>query len=367
MTRGPFVVTIALVADAKKEVDELRQEIGKLDAQIGGLIDKRARASKKIGELRKDQPPTMPLLDRTSLQSLVAASGTLPEHAMRSIVREIFAACVALELPVRVAYVGPEGGLGHAAAASRFGKSPGLFSAATVALSLDEVLRKRAEFAVVPLETFAEGPVLGTIADLVTRDLKIVEQLEVSFGLHLMNRTGRTEDIERIVATPQDRAACLTALTETFPNAQFSEAASPRAACDLASQNPQMAALCIESVGVESGLEISHRNVRDGVTQRTRYAVVGTRPSGRTGSDLTAIAFGVQDAPGALLSALKVFGERGINMTKIHSKPMVDGTWEYLFFVEVLGHFTDRAVVTAFEELKRQTKFFKVLGSYPAP
>jgi chorismate mutase/prephenate dehydratase len=106
--------------------------------------------------------------------------------------------------------------------------------------------------------------------------------------------------------------------------------------------------------------------VRDGGDEKVRYAVVGTRPSSRTGNDLTAIVFAVQDAPGSLLDVLKQFAERGISLTKIQSRPAPGEAWAYIFFVECTGHATDRGLVTAIEEIKRLTKFFKVLGSYPA-
>ena len=86
--------------------------------------------------------------------------------------------------------------------------------------------------------------------------------------------------------------------------------------------------------------------------------------AGRSGSDATALVFSVHDKPGALLDVLKVFADRDINVSKIQSRPSPDDAWVYLFFVEISGHATDRAVVTAFEEVKRMTRFFKVLGSY---
>jgi hypothetical protein len=98
-----------------------------------------------------------------------------------------------------------------------------------------------------------------------------------------------------------------------------------------------------------------------------RYAVVATRPSGRTASDVTAIVFSVQDSPGALLDVLRVFAERSINLTNVLSHPVDGKAWTYLFYIEMPGHFTDRTLVTAFEEMKRLTRFFKLLGSYPAP
>src|SRR4051812_16616141 len=151
------------MVDAKREIEELRSEIAKLDALLLGSVEKRARAAKRIGELRAKlgQPVSLPLGDRTALHALVArASGELSQDALRAIFREVFAACLALELPVKVAYTGPEGGAAHAAARARFGGAGGgganLIAAESALAAMEEVARHRAEFAVVPLETRAE-------------------------------------------------------------------------------------------------------------------------------------------------------------------------------------------------------------------
>ena len=112
---------------------------------------------------------------------------------------------------------------------------------------------------------------------------------------------------------------------------------------------------------------MARRKVLDAGGERVRYAVVGSRPSGRTGDDVTSLVFSVQDAPGSLLDVLKIFAERGINLSNIQSHPVQGETWTYLFYVDMVGHFTDRPLVMAFEEMKRMTRFFKILGSYPAP
>src|SRR5262249_49116278 len=98
--------------------------------------------------------------------------------------------------------------------------------------------------------------------------------------------------------------------------------------------------------------------------ERVRYAIVGTRPSSRTGNDLTAIVFAVNDSPGALHDMLKQFADRGVNLTKIQSRPTSAESWQYIFFIEVQGHATDRPSVGAIEEVRRSSRFFKVLGSY---
>jgi chorismate mutase/prephenate dehydratase len=355
------------MSDAKREIDELRQEMARLDAQLLTTLEKRAKAARKIGELRKDQPAALTLHDRASIRALVArAGGDMPQEALKEIFREVFAACLALELPVKIAFAGPEGGAAHAAARSRFGAGGNLIACETGAGALEAVSRKRAEFAVVPIETSTDGPVQTTVAALMATDLKIAEQIESQFALHLMNRTGNAADIEKVYATAADHALCQRALAALSPRVSVMDVKTPLFACQLAVEDHGSAALTTEVFGAQLGLDVAKRNVLDRGGDRVRYAIVGSRPSGRTGNDVTAFVFSVHDAPGALLDGLRQFAERQINLTKIQSRPVQGEAWTYLFFCEVSGHFTDRPLVAAFEELKRLTKLFKVLGSYPA-
>jgi chorismate mutase/prephenate dehydratase len=354
------------MSDDKREVEELRQEMAKLDAQILVCLDKRAKAARRISELRKDQPSTLPLADRAALAAIVArASGEMPPEALREIFREIYAACMSLEMPVPVAFVGPEGGVGHAAARSRFGVAAKFLGTEGPAAAFEEVARHRAHYAVVPFETREDGPVQATISALMAVDLKIVAMFEAVTNLQVMNRTGNPGDIETIYATAADHALCARHLQTSASKARIMDVKTPLLACQLAQEDHGGAAIAMESFGAQFGLEVARRNVRDDGDQRVRYAVVGPRPSTRTGNDLTALLFSVHDSPGALHEVLKQFAERGINLTKIQSRPAGEA-WTYVFFVEVVGHVTDRNVVAALEEIKRSTKFFKVLGSYGA-
>jgi len=269
------------VAAERRELDELREEMVRLDEQLIATLDKRARASRQLRELRKEQPPSLPLTNQARIGDLVARSaGDMPRESLAVIIREVYAACLTLELPLAVACAGPDGGPDQAAALRRFGSGTNLVAADSAALALEAVSRRHAEFAVIPWETATGGPVHPTILALSSTDLRVAEVLE---------------------------------------------------------------------------------------SDHVRYAVVGTRPSGRTASDVTAIVFSAQDSPGSLLDVLRVFAERGVNLTNVLSHPVEGKPWTYLFYVEMIGHFTDRALVTAFEEMKRLTRFFKLLGSYPAP
>jgi chorismate mutase len=287
------------VVDANpREVEEIRQEMARLDARIVSILDERARLACQIRDLRRNQAPAIPVTDQAAIHALVdRSSNDIPREALAEILRAVFAACLSLELPVKVAFVGAEGGAGYAAARGRFGLGDStLTPAATAADALAEVAQRRAEFAVVPFETSTEGPLRATIQALMAQDLRIVEILE--------------EESRSLPPSP--------------------------------------------------------REAPDGYPARVRYAVAGTRPSGRTSGEATSFVFSVQDAPGSLLDVLRVFADRGIRLTKIHSYPSDGADWSYLFYSEASGHFTDRSLVTAFEEIKRMARFFKLLGSYPA-
>jgi chorismate mutase/prephenate dehydratase len=356
------------VPETKREIEELRRQMAQGDARLVALLDERARAARRIRELRGDQPAALPVGDHADLEQLVSrSSGDMPAGALRRVLDTVFAECLAIELPVKVAAAGEEGGPAHAAARGRFGSIQGMLAVDSAAQGLDHVARRRAEFAVVPFETSAGGPVRATLTALMAADLRIVEVLELALDLQLANRSGNAGDVQSIHGTAADLAQCRHTLAELAPHARIVEARTPMSACRMAREDASSAALVLEAIAAEAGLVAARRGVLDGAPERMRFAVVGTRPSARTGKEITSFVFTVRDGTGSLLDVLGVFAERGIPLTKIHSHPdRVDG-WSYLFFGETVGHFTDRPLVMAFEEVKRLARSFKLLGSYPAP
>jgi chorismate mutase/prephenate dehydratase len=354
------------VAESNRELHELRQQIAQIDGQLLALLDGRAKAARRIGELRKDSPPSLPLADQASLRELAnRSSGAMPEPSLREIFSAVFSACLALELHVEVAFAGYEGGPAHAAARARFGQTAALVAAATTAEALDEVSRRGAEFALVPFETSIDGLSQGTITALVASELRIVEMLDVPLDLHLLNRSGHLADVKKIYATAADRASCLRSVEALPQHPPVVEVQTPLLACQLAAGDVDGAALAGDGFSAMLGLEVARRSMLDAGGARARYAVVGRRPSGRTGNEATCLVFSAQEPSGSLLDVLRVLTDRGIRLTKIHSHPVAGEAWSYLFCAEIGGHFTDRPLVVAFEEMKRVTRFFKLLGSYP--
>lgn len=353
------------MTDKRREMEDLRGEIAKLDSQLLTNLERRGKLSKKIGEIRKSLASPIALPERARIDQIVSqASGDVPPEALREIFREIFATCFSLEQPVSVAFTGLDGAFAHAAARSRFGVAAAYTPCESVAATLEEVTRQRANYAVVPYETRTDGLMQATIAALTSSDLKIVACFETNVNLSLASKASSVAEIEKVYASAKDRAHCQRFLATELPGAQVMDVKTPMGACQLAAADPRSAALAHESIAAQHALEVLKENVRDEGDERVRYAIIGARPSSRQGGDLTAIVFAVSDAPGALHEVLKQFAERGVNLTKIQSRPTPSETWQYLFFIEVQGHATDRPIVGAIEEVRRHSKFFKVLGSY---
>jgi chorismate mutase/prephenate dehydratase len=198
-------------------------------------------------------------------------------------------------------------------------------------------------------------------------DLRIVQVVELTLDLVIASRSGNRAEVEHVHATPSDMARCRRVVDELLPRASRVDARSPMAACQLAREDGASAAIALEAVASDAGLAVVRRGAVDSAAERMRLAIVGTRPSGRTGKEISSFAFTVREEPGALLDVLNVFAERGIPLTNLHSHPAKTDAWSYVFFGEAVGHFTDRPLVMAFEEVKRVTRTFKLLGSYPAP
>ncbi|CAN5805601.1 prephenate dehydratase [soil metagenome] len=289
----------------------------------------------------------------------------MPVQDLRVIFGRIYASSLALEMPVIVAYVGPACGAAYEAARGRFGSSGQLIAAEGPSGALAEVAAGRAEFAVIPVETLAEGLVQTTLEALLATELRIVFVIEIASDLSLVSKTGNEADVEKVYATAQDHARSGRWLATK--KLTIVDVKSQATACDFANDDHGAGALASETYGIERGLLVARRSVSDLGPERMRFAMVSQRPSGRTGDDSTACVFSVNDAPGALLGVLKVFADRGINLKKIQSRPAASEEWDYLFFLELSGHPTDRTLVSALEEVRQRTRFFKVLGSYPTP
>jgi chorismate mutase / prephenate dehydratase len=353
------------MAEHRRDREELRQHMAEADGEILRALQKRARLARQIRELGGATQPIPGGTEQELLQKLEAAGASdLPPDAVRAVFREVHAATAALERPARVTFVRPEGGYAEVVARIEFGAAADLAPVDTVPAALDEVTRHRADFAVIPVESSLDGPMHESVEALAATELLLIAKLEIAAVLSLMSKPGAGEHFDKVYAFGRHRVAAQAFLATL--GGTVAEAASPLAAAKLALEDEAVAALVPESFGAQVGLSVVASNVADRATLKLRFGVISVRPTWRSGNDMTALLFGVHDEPGALFDVLRHFAERGINVKTIQSRPMPGESWTYQFYTEVSGHVTDRTLVTAIEEIKRKTRFIKVLGSFPA-
>jgi len=345
--------------------DELRKEISKLDREILERLEARARASKEIrARAEGDQP--LDTSDRDSLEALsAAASGDLPNQALRSIFGAIRSSARALEQAPRVSYLGPEGGFGHVLSRAHFGVSGSFTECPTVRDALEEVLRGRAAYAVLPFESSVDGLVQTSVTALTDTDLVIVGARTQPVAFQLMGRAVGLSDLEKVYATAAGHAACQRFLDTELPRVSVIDVRSMKVAAELLLEEATSAALLPDATGREHSLEVLRENVGDIAETKMRYAIVGQRPASKSGADVTCLLFSIDDKPGSLFDILRHFAERGINLRRLHSRPAGREPWDYVFYVEIGGHATERSVITALEGVKRSAKYLRVLGSFP--
>jgi chorismate mutase/prephenate dehydratase len=194
---------------------------------------------------------------------------------------------------------------------------------------------------------------------------KINAEILLEISHYLLSRTGRFEDIRKVVSHPQPLAQCRKWLEENLPDVPLIDVGSTALAAQTAAEDETAAAIASEMAASLYGLQIVKERIEDNPNNYTRFLVIGSKTPARSGRDKTSVMFNVKDEPGILYRMLEPFSKRGINLSKIESRPMKKKAWEYIFFLDMEGHIEEDNVRAAVDELKEYCQFIKVLGSYP--
>jgi chorismate mutase/prephenate dehydratase len=347
---------------------ELRTAIDAVDDQLQKLLNERARLVQAVGELKRDlkQPIFVPHREQQILERLEKQNpGPFPTEALRPVFSEIISACLSLESPLRVAFLGPEATFTHMAARGRFGLSARYVPAATIAGVFAEVDKGLADLGVVPIENSTEGVVNSTLDVFMESELTISAEIVLDVSHCLLTRSGGLGDVQKVYSHPQALAQCRGWLSANLPRAALIEVASTALAARLAKDDPVAAAVASELAGQLYDLRIAKAKIEDEVRNITRFLVVGREPALRSGRDKTSLMLSVKDEPGVLFRVLEPLAARGINLTRIESRPSRRRAWQYVFFIDLDGHVSDEVVAAALESLKPACEHLKVLGSYP--
>lgn len=351
------------------DLDDWRSRINDLDNQILHLLNQRAEAALQIGALKRqrDLPSYAPEREAEIVTRLTTRNpGPLPPESIQAVWREIVSGCRALERPLTVAYLGPPATFTHQAALQHFGDAAGYRPARSVADVFDEVERGRVEYGVVPVENSTEGAVNVTLDRLIDSDAVICGELYLTVGQHLLARARDLDEVKTVASHPQALAQCRGWLAQHLPEAPVHEVSSTAAAAELAAADVTVAAIASELAARLYRVPVLRARIEDNPHNATRFLVIGRQGPGASGRDKTSILFAMRNEPGALYRILEPFARRGLNLTRIESRPAKRRPWEYVMFVDFEGHRTTAAVASALDEVRERTLFLKVLGSYPA-
>jgi chorismate mutase/prephenate dehydratase len=356
-------------ADAQ-QLSEVRAQIDGLDRQIQELITQRASWAHKVraakGELKAAVEYYRPERESQILRRVLDRNqGPLSNEVLLRLFREIMSACLAQQEPLKVGFLGPEGTFSQQALFKHFGHSAQTLALASIEEVFQEIESGHADFGVVPVENSGQGTIQSTLDMFLTSKLKICGEVELRVHQHLLSRTGRMEDIERVYSHPQSLAQCKAWLRANLPHAEKIPVSSNAEAARRARVADDCAAIAGETAGYVYGLKVLAGPIEDRQDNTTRFLVIGREFFSPSGHDRTSLLVFVRDQPGALYNVLSPFAKHGVSMNRIESRPAHSGRWQYVFFIDVSGHVEDDNVSKAMSELGDYASDVVVLGSYP--
>ncbi|MGD8841855.1 MAG: prephenate dehydratase [Gammaproteobacteria bacterium] len=351
-------------------LDQLRQRIDVLDQQIQVLLNERAARAQQVAEAKREAGGEV-LFYRPEREAEVLRlvrernRGPLSDDEIVRLFREIMSSCLALEQPLSVAYLGPEGTYTQEAALKHFGHAVTLKPLATIGEIFRDVEAGSTDFGVVPVENSTEGAINHTLDMFLRSPLKICSDVELRIHHQLLSLSRDPTALKKVYAHQQALAQCREWLDSNLPLAERVAVSSNAEAARIAAGDAAAGAIAGTPAAETYGLNIMAANIEDDPGNTTRFLIVGRQKPAPSGRDKTSLMMSVHNRSGALYSLLEPISRHGVSMTKIESRPSRLSKWDYVFFVDVEGHVEDAAVAAAIKELSERASSLKVLGSYP--
>jgi chorismate mutase/prephenate dehydratase len=364
----PETLTLREGTDATMSLPEWRKEIDRIDEQMLALLNRRAELAQQIGHAKSSTRSHYftPEREYNVFNRLYQLNkGPLESAAVRSIYKEIISACRALEKPLSVAFMGPEGTFSHLASVAKFGNSSQFAPVDTITDVFAQVERNLCDYGVVPVENSWAGVIPETLDTFMNSNLRVVSELYQPIAHNLLTRCETLEEVKRLYTHFQPLAQCRQWLRNHLPQVEEIAASSTSKAAELASQDPGSAAIATALAAERYEMPILCEHIEDNPSNRTRFLVLGYNEPEPTGKDKTSLMFSVHNRAGELVHALNAFEKYDVNLTMIESRPTKTAAWQYIFYIDVAGHVKDISVTKAIALLKEHSLFVRVLGSYP--
>lgn len=355
-------------------LEKLRKQIDSIDEQLLELFNKRASCAVEVAEIKRalaDNADDNINFFRPDREAQVIKrvkslnSGPLSDDEVGRLIREVMSACLALEQPLKIAYLGPEGTFTQSAALKHFGHSVSTVPMSSIPDVFNAVESRHADYGLVPVENSTEGVISHTLDMFMDSSLKVCGEVEIPIHHHLAMRSHDVSQIKRIYSHQQSFAQCRRWLDQNLPGIERLPVSSNAEAARLASLEDDAAAICGLPAVEIFGLKICYENIEDLADNSTRFVIIGPQDVDPSGNDKTSLLISTRNVPGALLGLLQPLADHGISMNKIESRPAQGHKWAYVFFIDIDGHQRDTNVTEALNELKQQSSLFKILGSYP--
>lgn len=354
-----------------KTLAELRAQIDALDQEILAKLSQRAQCAQAVGEVKKAEEGDnivfyRPERERQVLNRLQALNqGPLPDAEVARLFREIMSACLALELPLNIAYLGPEGTFTQAAALKQFGHSVTTNAKRSIEEVFKAVETGDCQYGVVPVENSTEGMVTHTLDTLALSPLNICGEVLLRIEQNLLTHEEHLEAVKVVYSHSQSLAQCRVWLAENLPNVETVMVGSNAEAAKRAAKERHSAAIAGKMAAELYELPVRYTHIEDNSSNTTRFLVIGRQFIESSGNDKTSILVSSHNRPGLLYKLLEPIGRHNVNMTRIESRPSKQGMWEYVFFIDLEGHQNAPEMQALFAEIRDQASLFRVLGSYP--
>ncbi|CAD7852975.1 MAG: Chorismate mutase I (EC 5.4.99.5) / Prephenate dehydratase (EC 4.2.1.51) [Olavius algarvensis Gamma 1 endosymbiont] len=347
----------------------IRARIDAIDGELLRLISARAALAGEVADIKAangDRRFYRPEREAAVLRRIKERNpGPLGGEEVARLFREIMSACLALEQPLTVAFLGPEGTFTQAATLKHFGHSVQTLPLGDIPDIFREVEAGSCAYGVVPVENSTEGVVSHTLDLFMRSPLKIAGEVTLRIHHYLMSREEDLADIRILYSHRQSLAQCRDWLDRHLPGAERIPVGSNAQAAQQAANQAGSAAVAGESAAGLYGLRILASRIEDEPGNTTRFLVIAKEDSPPSGCDKTSLLLACRNEAGSLYQSLGPLAKHHISMTRIESRPSRRAIWDYVFYIDFLGHRDEETVGKALQQLERDSLYFKVLGSYP--
>lgn len=350
------------------DLKDLRNQIDKIDDEILTLLDKRMGIVKEIGKLklRSNTAIYHPKRENEIIERLINnQKNNITNKGIEAIYQEIFATSRYLELPERVAYLGPIGSFTHQVAVSKFGRVSEYISSINIESIFKSVENKSVKYGVIPIENNSNGIVSESLDYLAKYDVKIVAESNLSIHHSFASNEKLITNVKKIYSKDIAFGQCREFLNNySLQDVELIPLDSTAKAAKIASETPNSAAICSSIAANLFNLPIMFENIQDNDNNITRFFIISDFKTNVTNNDKTSICAFINnsDKPGTLAKLLNDFNKKNINLVKLESRPLHKSkSFSFWFYIEFEGHIDDKNVYDIFNEKKDKLKW---LGSY---